>query len=187
MMQARPFQSNLNPQSSNATSTNTEQPVFVETLEYKRFVEFCEACRRDRYIGLCYGAPGVGKTLSAVHHSRVEKIVPFDRWSADATDNLPIDTVLFTPEVINTPARIDADLRQARSLVCAVARRSTRDEQSQCSTLCGTETKHGMPSIGRTELPAWSSSSPQTHLLGNAERIRVEASRRTRPDDLNHR
>jgi DNA transposition AAA+ family ATPase len=128
-MQAPPFQSHLDPQSSNATSTNRERPVFVETLEYKRFVEFCEACRRDRYIGLCYGAPGVGKTLSAVHHSRVEKIIPFDRWSAEASDDLPINTVLFTPEVINTPARIEADLRQARSLVCAVARRSTRDEQ----------------------------------------------------------
>jgi DNA transposition AAA+ family ATPase len=103
--------------------------VFVETLEYKRFVEFCEACRRDRYIGLCYGAPGVGKTLSAVHHSRIEKVVPLDRWSAEASDDLPIDTVLFTPEVINTPARIDADVRQARSVVCTVAKRTTHTEQ----------------------------------------------------------
>lgn len=103
--------------------------MFVETLEYKRFVEFCEACRRDRYIGLCYGPPGVGKTLSAVHHSRIEKIVPLDRWSAEASDEQPIDTVFFTPDVINTPSRIDADVREARSLVCSVAKRATRAEQ----------------------------------------------------------
>jgi hypothetical protein len=52
-----------------------------------------------------------------------------DRWSAEASDDLPIDTVFFTPDVVNTPARIDADVRQARSLVCRVAKRTTRTEQ----------------------------------------------------------
>jgi hypothetical protein len=70
-----------------------------------------------------------GQRLSAVHHSRIEKVVPLDRWSAEASDDLPIDTVLITPEVINTPARIDADVRQARSVVCSVAKRTTRTEQ----------------------------------------------------------
>jgi hypothetical protein len=128
-MQARSLRSNQNPPSSNATSTSNEPPVFVETPEYKRFVEFCEACRRDRYIGLCYGPPGVGKTISAIHHSRIEKIVPLDRWNAEASDSKPINTVLFTAEVVNTPAQIENDVRQARSLVCSVARRATRAEQ----------------------------------------------------------
>jgi hypothetical protein len=51
-----------------------------ETVEYDRFIEFCDACRRFRYTGLCYGPHGVGKTLSASHYSRSEMIVSFDRW-----------------------------------------------------------------------------------------------------------
>ena len=103
--------------------------MFVETIEYKRFVEFCEACRRDRYIGLCYGPPGVGKTLSAIHHSRIQQIVPLDRWNAEASDGKPVDTVLFTPEVVNTRARIQYDVTSARARIASVAKHAMRVEQ----------------------------------------------------------
>jgi DNA transposition AAA+ family ATPase len=72
---------------------------FVETLEHRRFAEFCDACARYRYIGLCYGPPGVGKTLSARRYSRWDYLEQIDRYSVpeEALESLiGLRTVFYT-------------------------------------------------------------------------------------------
>ena len=83
--------------SSNDTETNKSRAAWVvETLEHRRFTEFCDACRRYGYIGLCYGPPGVGKTVSARTYSRWDKVKQSDRWTSGPTENPLLDTVFYT-------------------------------------------------------------------------------------------
>lgn len=60
----------------------TKMQNFIETKEYKRFAEFCDACIKYKYIGICYGLPGVGKTLSSRYYSNwdsIEKQIDYNK------------------------------------------------------------------------------------------------------------
>lgn len=103
----------------------------VPTLEHRRFSEFCDACRRYGYIGLCYGAPGVGKTLSARSYSRWEKVKESDRWGEGTTELPVLDTVFYTPGVVNAPNGIDADIKRSRETLRNLARRPLRQEKAE--------------------------------------------------------
>src|ERR1041385_3903837 len=92
---------------------------FVETLEYRRFAEFCDACRRYRYIGLCYGRSGVGKTLSARQYTRWDEV---EACQAFPRVPLPIlqalwesDAVFYTPRVVNSPHQIEREIEESRN------------------------------------------------------------------------
>lgn len=101
------------------------QPPFIITKEYRRFAEFCDACRRHRYIGLCYGPPGVGKTLSARHYTRWDQIEPYLTACIDKTipeDAADCRATFYTAGVENTSKRLFNEIQSLHfSLKCIVA------------------------------------------------------------------
>lgn len=93
---------------------------FIVTKEHRRFVEFCDAVRRYRYIGLCYGPPGVGKTLSARQYAHWDYLEPLLLvYGGPGEVQVPGEmraarTILYTPQVANTPRQIDQEVDTLR-------------------------------------------------------------------------
>lgn len=87
---------------------------FLLTKEYLRFAEFANACAQYRYIGLCYGTPGVGKTISAKHYSAYNSVNQYDRMKmVDATMQQQLQqckAVFHTAEITNNPQRLKVSL-----------------------------------------------------------------------------
>ena len=89
--------------------------AFQITKQHRRFVEFADAVRRHRYIGVCYGAPGLGKTLSARTYASADD---WERWDNDRYEKdtvLPASllasrTLLYTPEVHVTGRRMHLEI-----------------------------------------------------------------------------
>jgi len=88
---------------------------FIVTKEHRRFIEFCDACRRYRYVGLCFGTPGVGKTVSARTYANQNLL---EHLLADSPmldlPNVPevrqCTTVFYTPAVVHSPRRLEEDI-----------------------------------------------------------------------------
>jgi len=113
-----------------AAQPSATAPVeFIVTQEYLRFAEFCDACREARYIGLCYGVPGVGKTVSArqyAHWDELESILgppPHRFGTVPRPDSGPWRTVFYTPGVVNTPRTVERELDGLRGTVMGLATR----------------------------------------------------------------
>ena len=118
---------------------NNVPVIFVETQEHRRFEEFCDACRRDCYISLCYGMAGVGKTFSARYYTNQKNVVPgtFPPLSAGKLEKgSDRKVVLYTPSVVNSPGQIDREIGRCRSNFSAtVLNRLAKEEKPKLAAL----------------------------------------------------
>lgn len=92
--------------------------TFVETKQYRRFEEFCDNCAKYKYMGVCYGNPGVGKTFSAQYYANLDYVNPIITEYLGANDQgknvdddkfLSCKTVFYTAPPVR-PSKIHKDL-----------------------------------------------------------------------------
>ncbi|MBV8969738.1 MAG: AAA family ATPase [Verrucomicrobia bacterium] len=114
--------------------------LFVHTDEYSRFMEFCDACKRYRYIGLCYGSPGVGKTISARHYTNWESVMAY--WNQECQTKALLkeisrgNAVFYTSPVVSSLSYLERDIAKTRGLLHKAAiERAQRYEQARLERL----------------------------------------------------
>ncbi len=87
---------------------------FLESVSHFNFVELATVCRDDKKIGLCFGKPGIGKTLSA------KKFCNWPTIEANLTsrNGVPVepatmmlcDSVYYLPSVTVSAPRLRSEL-----------------------------------------------------------------------------
>jgi hypothetical protein len=58
-------------------------------------------------------------------------IIQYDRWTSESHDQIPINTVFYTTFVINTPSRVEFDIRSAHERLMGMALRPIRREATE--------------------------------------------------------
>lgn len=148
--QKNPQEGNQDPSSNDTETSSVRSSSIVETLEHRRFAEFCDACKRYRYIGLCYGPPGVGKTLSARHYANWDKVQAY--WNHQCQTKAVLKeitkgtVVFYTTPVISSPSHLERDISKTRSLLHnAALERARRYEYARMKRLLHRAEKLGDP------------------------------------------
>jgi DNA transposition AAA+ family ATPase len=89
---------------------------FIATQEHRRFTEFARTVQRHRYIGLCYGPAGVGKTLSARRYAHWDLAEPLLlAWGPREPSDAKVYAALARSRTVFYTPAVGASLRELRS------------------------------------------------------------------------
>lgn len=123
----------------------TDPAGFLVTKEYRRFAEFCDAVRRDQYIGLCYGPPGVGKTISARHYANWDELEPLyqtkDLSHQGGRTATIARSVVYTPTVTATAHQTQKHVTSLSGWLSFVINQASNDPDTNRHRRAGASTE----------------------------------------------
>ena len=94
---------------------NPSAGSFIVTKEHRRFVEFADAVRKHRYIGVCYGRAGVGKTLSAQRYARWHQAIDLlTTWGVRDPSDLKVYAALYCSRAVFYTPTVGSNLRDMK-------------------------------------------------------------------------
>jgi len=92
----------------------SNSPFFLESVSHFNLVELATVCRDDKKIGLCFGKPGIGKTLSAKRFCNWQTIeanlAVKNGTPLDPASMILCDSVYYLPSVTVSAARLKNEL-----------------------------------------------------------------------------
>jgi DNA transposition AAA+ family ATPase len=130
----------------NPESVGPRSGSFIATKEHRRFTEFARTVRRHRYIGLCYGPAGVGKTLSARRYARWDLAEPLlIAWGPRKPSDAKVYAALARSRTVFYTPAVGASLRELRSelerlttrVIACIDEHMQRDQLVRSASLSG--------------------------------------------------